>query len=208
MGACDALLLIGESPGVSPITQAPVVSASGVTSFCNGGQVMLSAAVINDCHSYQWKRNSEIIQGATGGNLMVTVSGVYQLEESYNGAMAHLSNSISVTVSPEHPEITSDGVVLHCTVCDVAYQWMFGTSVSALANIPGATSQQHTPQLSGVYAVAITDNLNCKDTAGVFSFWMVGIPVFSNSIPNKPVGDKRSIHQYFSNCFTITPSSK
>ena len=161
---------------VSPITQAPVVSASGVTSFCNGGQVMLSAAVVNDCHSYQWKRNSEIIQGATGGTLMVMVSGVYQLEESYNGAMAHLSNSITVTVSPEHPEITSDGVALHCTVSDVVYQWMFGTSVGALANIPGATSQQHTPQLSGVYAVAITDNLNCKDTAGVFSFWMVGIP--------------------------------
>ncbi|MGB3077265.1 MAG: T9SS type A sorting domain-containing protein, partial [Chitinophagales bacterium] len=160
---------------VSAITQSPVVNATGVTSFCNGGQVTLSGNTNYDCHTYQWKKNNQSIEGATATSIVVTTSGVYQLEESYNGAMAHLSNSITVTVSPEHPEISSNGVSLNCSVSNVSYQWLYGITVTSLAPITGATSQQYTPTASGIYTVEITDNTNCVDTAGIFSFWMVGV---------------------------------
>ncbi len=160
---------------VSAITQSPVVSASGATDFCNGGQVTLSGNTSYPCHSYQWKRDNAVIEGATATTLTVTKSGTYQLEESYNGAQPHLSNSITVTVNPEHPAISSDGVSLYCSVSNVDYQWLFGTSVTQLAPIAGAVSQTYAPMASGVYTVVITDDNNCKDTAGVFSFWMTAI---------------------------------
>lgn len=160
---------------VSTITQSPVVSASGDLVFCNGGQVTLSGNTNYPCHSYQWKRDNAVIEGATSTSLTVTTSGTYQLTESYNGAMSHVSNSITVTVNPEHPAISSDGVSLYCNVDNVSYQWLFGTSPGMLTPLAGADSQSYTPVASGIYTVVVTDNNNCKDTAGIFSFWMTGI---------------------------------
>lgn len=160
---------------VSPIKQAPAINASGSTAFCNGGQVTLNATPFVPCHTYQWKRNGVAVAGATTQALTVTTSGDYVLEESYNGAMAVLSNMISVSVSPEHPAISSDGISLYCSVSDVTYQWLFGITPGSLSPVAGAVSQQYTPQQSGIYAVEITDNSGCKDTADIFSFWMVGI---------------------------------
>ncbi|MEO6167091.1 MAG: alpha-amylase family glycosyl hydrolase, partial [Chitinophagales bacterium] len=169
---------------VSPITQSPVVNASGATSFCNGGQVTLTATTNNACHSYQWKKNNAVIDGATTHSYVATASGLYQLEESYNGAMAHASNTVTVTVSPEHPEISTDGITMSCSVSNVSYQWLFGNTVTTLSPISGATAQQYTPQQSGIFTVVITDLTNCKDTAGILSFWMVGIPdpLLSNAV--------------------------
>lgn len=160
---------------VSPITQSPVVSVSGATSFCHGEQVVLSSNTNNACHSYQWKKNGLPIAGATGTTFVATTSGTYQLEESYNGAMAHISNTITVTVSPEHPAISSDGDLLYCSVGGVSYQWLYGLTPFVLQPIPGANAQQYHPTASGIYTCAITDNAGCKDTAGIFSYWIVGV---------------------------------
>ena len=161
---------------VSPITQTPAIDANGPASFCHGDQVTLSAmSSLIPCHTYQWEKDGQDIDGATGLAYVVMSSGSYQLSESYNGAMEHLSNVITVTVNPDHPNITSDGITLTCSVSNVFYQWYYGNTATSLTPITGAMAQQYVAPQSGYYAVVISDSNGCSDTSEVLQHWMVGI---------------------------------
>jgi hypothetical protein len=73
------------------------ISAGSATTFCSGGNVMLSANAGTGL-SWQWQRNGADISGATGSMYAATVTGSYTCILSNNCGSA-TSNAVSVTVN-------------------------------------------------------------------------------------------------------------
>jgi hypothetical protein len=147
---------------VSPVE--PVnISASGATTFCHGDSIVLSFTGIKPCYTYQWRRNDVDIPGATNSELMVKESGNYVVYSGYSLVPIASSNTISVTVNPEHPLISVNGNTLSCSVNGVSYQWYEGITATNLSPIPGATSQSYDPPHGNYFAVEITDVNDCSD---------------------------------------------
>ncbi len=162
---------------VPPVKQVPVIQALGPTEFCFGQSVVLSLTTTPvPCYDYRWRKDGQLIAGATSTSLVVNESGVYTLEASYNGAQAITSAAITVTAHPEKPVILSDGITLSCSVPNVAYQWLSGMSAGALTPIPGATAQTYVPTASAFYAVLIQDSAGCTRLSDPLQFWMAHSP--------------------------------
>jgi hypothetical protein len=69
----------------------PTVSASGPTTFCNGGSVTLTAS---SGSAYLWSN------GATTQSILVTTGGNYNVRVTQTGGCSAQSNSTSVSVNP------------------------------------------------------------------------------------------------------------
>jgi alpha-amylase len=159
---------------VSP-AQPVTVSASGSTTFCRGDSVILSFYGGKPCYTYQWTRDGVSIAGATNDVLTVKESGNYSVHSGYALAALQSSNSIAVTVNPEHPVATVAGNVITCSVGGVAYQWYEGASPSNLAAVNGATAQTYEPPHGNYFAVEITDGFGCSDVSDPVLFYPVGV---------------------------------
>ena len=86
----------GQFNGVpAPIA---VASASGVTSFCQGGSVTLNAQT-GTGYSYQWRLNGNNIGGATSSSYVANASGSYSVAVTSLGCTV-VSNAVNVTVNP------------------------------------------------------------------------------------------------------------
>jgi hypothetical protein len=98
------------SGGTNYFHVPPAISASGSTTFCQGGSVTLSTNAVNvpsgsgATRTYQWYLNGSPV-GTTSQNYVATQSGTYTLAISYSGSTnvggtltTTSSNSISVSV--------------------------------------------------------------------------------------------------------------
>jgi photosystem II stability/assembly factor-like uncharacterized protein len=142
---------------------SPVVSisASGPTSFCTGGNVVLNTTVTGTDITYQWKKNGLNISGATSNIYTASKAGSYTVVVS-NSCGTATSNAITVTVN-KNPAATISpaGTVNMCTGnqtvltantgSNLSYQWLKNT-----ANIAGATSSTYSATKAGKYSVKIT----------------------------------------------------
>jgi hypothetical protein len=148
------------------------IAASGPTSFCQGGGVLLNANTGAGL-TYQWKRNGlDITPGGTGTSLAVNTSGSYTVQVRNANNCTNLSTATTVTVNPlPTATITPLGSTTICTGSDVtlaantganlSYQWKRNT-----VNIPSATGSTYTASLAGTYTVEVTNTLtNCKATS-------------------------------------------
>src|SRR5205085_10965517 len=75
-----------------------VITANGPTTFCAGGNVLLSAAA---GYTYQWIKNSANINGATQQNYSATTAGNYKVKVTDQFGCSKTtpnSNQITVTV--------------------------------------------------------------------------------------------------------------
>jgi len=75
------------------------VTASGTTTFCQGGSVTLSANTGSGL-TYQWRNNGNIISGVSTSTLSVTSSGNYSVVVTNSNNCSATSNAISVTANP------------------------------------------------------------------------------------------------------------
>jgi len=90
------------------VTGSYSITASGPTSFCAGGSVILSTT--SSATSYQWYRNAVAISGATSFNYTATQDGSYTVSIVVGGTTFNL-NPVVVTVltgSVAPTSVTSD----------------------------------------------------------------------------------------------------
>lgn len=128
-------------------TKAGIITASGPTTFCTGGNVTLTAPA---GASYLWSPG-----GQTTRTLTVTASGDYSVKVNNTSGVATYTPAVSVTAGGTLgiPVITASGPLAMCTGQTVTL-----TSSSATGNLwsTGATTQSITVSTSGTYWVRIT----------------------------------------------------
>lgn len=154
---------------IHPLPVAPVVSASGSTSFCADEEVTLSTTAISGIN-YQWLNHWQPISNATGNTYTTTQTGSYALKATDQNGCINFSDSTLVTVFalPAAPVITANGNLLSSTTANT-YEWQLDGSPV------GATGQQFTASISGCYSVEITDANGCRATSDTVCIEILGI---------------------------------
>jgi PKD repeat protein len=136
---------------------APVVTASGSTSFCTGDSVMLSSSQAN---GNLWSN------GATTQDIYVSQSGSYSVTYTDgNGCTATSSaTTVSVSSSPA-PTVSITGSTQLCPGESVTLSSSTGDTYQWYLNgnpINGATSQTYSANAAGTYAVDVTNSNPCN----------------------------------------------
>lgn len=173
-----------------PRPTAPVIIATGNTTFCQGGTVKLSTTMIPG-FTYQWQKDNVDISGATNGEYIANTNGSYSIKVINNGNCSTNSNIISVTVNtlPATPVISASGPVIFCfgnsvqlTTADFpgySYQWRLDG-----AEINGANSNTYTVTANGDYSVRVVTSSNCSALSSPFTVGvrpLPSIPVITTS---------------------------
>lgn len=156
---------------VKPLPKADI-TAGGDIVFCSGGNVQLDATTGAN-RSYQWKKGSNDIAGATLPTFIATTSGSYKVivTNTISGC-SKSSNKIEVTANPlPSAAITALGPLTFCagdsvmlqasTVIGYTYKWKLGPNF-----IAGATASSYTAKLAGTYRVEVTTNSGCSKLSG------------------------------------------
>ncbi|HEX7708971.1 MAG TPA: FG-GAP-like repeat-containing protein [Thermoanaerobaculia bacterium] len=140
---------------VSEAAPTPSISASGPTTFCEGGSVTLAAP---DGYSYLWST------GATTQSIAVTASGSYSVTVTNANGCSTTSEPTNVTVSEAAPtpSISASGPTTFCEGGSVTLTAPAGYSY-LWSN--GATSQSIAASASGSYSVTVTNANGCSATS-------------------------------------------
>jgi uncharacterized protein YjdB len=136
------------------------VAVSGSTSFCTGGNVVLTAET-GTGYTYQWHNAAGLLPGATGMSYTENVAGSYFASVMNGYGCAINTVTVNVVVNPlPIPSILPLGATTVCAGTNVtlnaisggpyAYQW-YKDGVA----IPGATSSVHIATASGGYRVRV-----------------------------------------------------
>ncbi len=95
-GSCNATSS-STTVTVNPNPTA-VINAAGVSTFCQGGSVILNAST-GAGNTYEWYKNGNIINGSTTSSYTANQSGSYTVKV-INGACNATSSPTTVTVNP------------------------------------------------------------------------------------------------------------
>jgi plastocyanin len=149
------------------------IQSNGATTFCSGGSVILQYNG-NGATTFQWKKNGNIINGATASSYAAASSGSYNLAASNTCESVKTSNSINVTVNPlpsatVNPTDTvyicpGDSIKLQANVnTSLTYQWL----KSGVA-INGATASSYYAKQTANYKVRVTKTATgCTKTSAL-----------------------------------------
>ncbi len=144
----------------------PVITPSGATSFCSGGNVMLQVNAGIGA-TYQWKKNGINIPGATSSSYYATVSGNYKVVKTNSYGCTGTSAATAVTVyGNPSASIIPQGPTTFCAGDSVqlktalnsgwTYQWKRNNN-----SITGATSNKYFSKTAGFYKVKVTNSQGC-----------------------------------------------
>ncbi|HEX6426472.1 MAG TPA: FG-GAP-like repeat-containing protein [Niastella sp.] len=144
---------------------ALTVSAGDVTTFCAGGNVLLTASTATN---YQWYKDGAAISNAQDATYQATESGNYTVTTKVDNIASPSSNTISVIVKPvpAKPVITLTGSTLSSSAA-TGNQWYRNGTLLA-----GATNQTYKPDSTGNYTVIVTGN-GCKSVASANYYFAV-----------------------------------
>jgi hypothetical protein len=148
------------------------IGTTTATTFCAGGNVLLSANTGTGL-SYVWNKDGTVISGATSSTYSATAAGSYTVVVSSNGCSA-TSTAKVVTVNPNVPgsvSISTPSTII-CAGTSVTYSanpGNGGTSptyqwIKNAVPIPGVTSATYTTTsaINGdSYTVTMTSNATC-----------------------------------------------
>ena len=183
---------------------ADTVTASGPTSFCQGGSVVLAGSPTHP--NLQWSLNGSPIAGATSISINASVSGVYTLV-SGTGAGAIHYDAVTVTVHPNpvatftfNNDNTCSGTLIQFTSSTSSgtppftYSWDFGdgsalsTSVNPSHSFLALGCGNTTPF---TVTLTVTDNHGCTS--------IITHVVTVKQKPDVGVSDQ-NVFSPFSNC--------
>jgi len=147
------------------------VSASGPTTFCQGGNVLLTA---NAGTSYVWRKDGSPISGATSQTYSVTTSGSYTVIVTI-GSCTSTSSPIVVTVnSLPSANITASGAT---TLCQGGNVVLTASAGSSWLWSTGATTQSITVSTTGNYSVTVTNAGGCTAASSATAVTVSPSPV-------------------------------
>jgi PKD repeat protein len=180
VGTYSATLVAGNATGSDTIVKtnyitvhalpAATITAGGSLNFCTGGSVLLSANTGSGL-TYEWKKGTNVLPGATSSVYTATATGSYKVIVTNQSGCSRTSNSISVT-GPPSVSITITGSLDLCPGDSVTfqvplvsgnlYQWKKNN-----VNIAGATSNSYVSHTAGSYKVTVTNIFGCSKLSGV-----------------------------------------
>ena len=192
----------GCSTTSAPVTvhfapQSTSVNASGATTFCAGGSVTLTAAMLGD--SYLWSN------GATTRAINVTQSGAYSVTVT-DASCQFVSPATNVTVNPlPAATITASGPTTFCAGGSVTLTASAGSTYS-WSN--GATTQSINVTTGGNYSVTVTTASNCSATSQPVAVTVNSVPDATITAPSSVCastnGDNAHVTSIFSGTYAWT----
>ena len=142
--------------------QTPTITANSQTTFCQGDSVVLSSSSAN---SYLWSNTATSQSTTIFNSVSVTVTTF-----DISGCSAtSVATVVTVNPLPPTPTITQIGNTLTSSSAS-GNQWFRNDTI-----ISGATSQNYSASLNGLYSVQVTDGNGCSSTSAPFSFTFTGI---------------------------------
>ena len=134
---------------------APTITASGSTSFCDGGSVDLTSSQTTG-NDWSTTETSQVITVSTAGSYTVTYT-------DGNGCSATSAPTmVAVNANPVAPVITPSGVT---TFCDGGSVDLISSETSGNDWSTTETTQLITVSTSGSYTVTYTDGNGCSTTS-------------------------------------------
>lgn len=133
---------------------APTIIASGATTFCEGGQVILSS---NYPNGNNWST------GEQAKDITVSKSGTYNVRFRDINGCDGISNNIVVTVNPlpTRPTITPERPI---TFCEGDYTVLTSNNAAQYNWNNGERSRRIEPRTAGTYSLTVTDGNGCTST--------------------------------------------
>ena len=176
----------GEDNGFDLILGQPPVAtatAGGVTEFCEGSSVLLSAGT-DSTYSYQWQMDGSDISGATLPDIFATQSGDYTVTAT-NTCGSSVSAPITVIVNPlpEHTfaqasylicdgDSVNIGAINVSGQSPVSYQWYLDGVL-----ITGETNDNISASNPGAYSLEITNPITGCSFSSQVSLSIDSVPV-------------------------------
>ncbi|RNL55787.1 Ig-like domain-containing protein [Pedobacter jejuensis] len=150
---------------IIPLGTKPLITSSGNLQFCLGGSVILTSST---AHQYQWYKDNQPINGATGKSITITLSGEYRIEtKNINGCSSLISDPVIIINegTPTKPSITATTAIELCkgekatlkSSASTGNQWYRNGSI-----IPGAIDQIFQTSLDGSYTVKTKTPAGCE----------------------------------------------
>jgi PKD repeat protein len=156
---------------VNAIPSVPVVTASGATTFCDGGSVDLTSSYLSD---NVWSTTE------TTGSISVSSSGSYTVTYTDGNGCSATSAPTVVTVNanPAAPTVTASGPTTFCEggSVDLTSSYLSGNVWSTTE-----TTGSITVSASGSYTVTYTDGNGCSATSA-------STDVTVNPLPSLSIG--------------------
>ncbi len=163
---------VNKSIVVSGKPEPPLVDTSSSLTFCQGGNVKLTAKSTSTIATYQWYQGNTPIIGANNLSYVASASGNYSVGIT-NSAGCTSSQSAPVTVTiynlPVTPSVFANGPITFCKEESVllstskipgnSYQWYFNGNA-----IPGESNDTLRAKLEGAYSVSLINTLGCSSS--------------------------------------------
>jgi hypothetical protein len=150
---------------VNPIPSVPTLVASGATTFCAGGSIMLNIQNPAANTTYLWSN------ATTGNSINVTDAGTFSARAVSLGCTSAVSQATTVTVNtlPSATFSQAGNVLAATPVANATYQWLLNGQP-----IANATNISHTATVNGSYSVRITLN-GCSATSNAVSVVVISV---------------------------------
>ncbi|MBW8050657.1 MAG: T9SS type A sorting domain-containing protein, partial [Cytophagales bacterium] len=151
---------------VNPNPAAPIISAGGPATFCQGDSVTLTSSA---AFSYLWSTS------ATTQSINVTASGSYTVTiTDINGcSAASAPTSVTVNPNPAVPVITTSGPTSFCVGDSIT---LTSSPENSYLWSTGAAAQSITVSTNGSYSVTVTDINSCSSTSAPTSVTVNPLP--------------------------------
>ena len=152
----------------------PVISATGSTSLCDGGSVVLSSSA---AANNQWYKNGIAISGATGTGYQASQGGIYTVTTAVNNVSSQASAGKEVTVVPlpAKPTITRNGSDLLSSAAGGNQWYREGVLIA------GATGQTFRPADAANYTVRVTTAGCTGPESDKYNFSITGVINLDNT---------------------------
>ena len=175
-GLADTTITVTVNP-----TLVPVITATGATTFCSGGNVTLDAGA--GYATYTWSN------GASTQTIDITSSGSYSVTVTdANGCSGSSVSSTAITVNPSPtPSIASSGPTAFCAGGNVSLDAGAGFVTYVWSN--GDTIQTINLSTAGSYSITVTDANGCTGSSAI-----------SLTVNPLPVADTSAVVISIANC--------
>lgn len=157
------------SVDVNITPQKPTLSGTGSLGVCAGSGMKLVTPLVSDL-TYQWKRNTRNITGATTNTIFTSGEGYFRVIVTDINGCSRASDSVQVYFTPAKPVITANGPTTFCPGGSVTLQSNSIANVNYLwkkynTNVPSSNTTSINVSSTGRYRVQVTDQKGCTRTS-------------------------------------------